>query len=309
MKRIAYLGGMRSIVLYLLMNIKFLDETIFLFENDYNLNLNNKYILSNKGNKNLLRKKNYKYLNYITRDEKKEFWIQDHLNYSPYFLTKFKNINLLEDGLENYDSKLIYKKIRYSLKNKILGGTFKLDRSFHGASKSISKIYLTGIAEIPKEIVDKVEIINLKKLWNNLSQEEKDMVLKIFLISKEEIEKIKNKKIILITQPISEDSEITEIEKIEIYRRIISKYKENDILIKPHPREITNYKKYFKNIEILRKQIPMELMSFLINDLEKIVTLFSSVAFDFKNIAKIEFLGTEFDKKLIKSYGLIKNKE
>lgn len=308
MKKIAYLGGMRSVILYLLINIKFLDDTIFLFENDYNLILDNKYILSNKGNKNLMKKKNYAYLNYITSDEKKEFWIQDHLNYSPYFLTKFKDINLLEDGLDNYDSKLIKRKIRFSFKNKILGGTFVLDKSRYGISRSISKIYLSGIKTIPKEIESKVEVLKLKKLWEKTNKEEKIKILKIFSITEEELEKLKKRKVVLITQTISEDTDITEKEKIDIYKKIIKNYNENEIIIKPHPREITDYKKYFNNIEVLRKDIPMELISFLINNLEEVITLFSTSAFEFKNITKVKFLGTIFDERLIKNYGIIKEK-
>lgn len=307
MKKIVYIGGMRSMIVYLFYNIKYLKNTIFLFENDYKLNLKNKYILDNSGNKDIKRYRNYKYLNQITsRDEEKEFWIQDHLNYSPYFLVKFKNINLLEDGLDNYNSKLIKKKIRYNLKNKLLGGTFKLDRSTYGISKSISKIYLTGMREIPEEIREKVELINLKKLWEKMSEEEKKEILKVFNIRKEEMEIFKKRRIILITQTISEDTQITEEEKIDIYRKILSKYNENEILIKPHPREVTDYKKYFKNIEILRREIPMEMISFLVENLEEVITLFSTSAFEFKDVCKVKFLGTEYDERLVKNYGIIK---
>lgn len=311
MKKVVYIGGMRALVIYLLLNIKFLDESVFFLVNDFKVNLDKKYVLKEEGNKYIARYKNYKLLkNYTFSEEKKEFWIQDHLKYSPFFLGNFKELFLLEDGMENYTDfkEKSSKKIKYSLKNKLLGGTFKIEKYKYGTSKKIKKIYLTGLDKIPEEIRNKVEIVNLKKIWNNLNDFEKNKLLDIFFIKKENLKILKNKKIILITQPISEDSDLTEDEKISIYKEIIKEYKENEILIKPHPREKTDYKKYFPDANILEKNIPMEMISFLIEDLEEVITLFSSAVFEFKNISQVKFLGTKFDKKLSNIFGEIEAK-
>lgn len=309
MKKIVYIGGMRALVIYLLLNIKDLKESIFFLANDFKVNLEKKYVLNEEGNKYVARYRNYKLLKKYTFDnEKKEFWIQDHLKYSPFFLGNFKELILVEDGMENYTD--FYKKssrrVKYSLKNKLLGGTFRIEKYKYGNSEKIRKVYLTGLDEIPLEIKEKTEIINLKEIWSNLKKEEKEKLLDIFLLKNENIKVLKNKKIILITQPISEDSNLLEEDKINIYKKIIERYSENEILIKPHPREITDYKKYFPDIDILEKNIPMEMISFLIDDLEEVITLFSTAVFEFKNISKISFLGTEFDEKLSKYFGKIK---
>lgn len=309
MRKIVYVGGMRALVIYLLLNIKYLEESIFFLVDDFKVNLEKKYVLKEEGNRYISRYKNYKLLKKYTFDkEEKEFWIQDHLKYSPFFLGNFKKLFLLEDGMENYTDfyQKASKKIKYSLKNKLLGGTFKIEKYKYGTSEKIRKIYLTGLDKVPEEIENKVEIINLKKIWNNLKKEEKEKLLDIFLLKNENIKVLKNKKIILVTQPISEDSSLLEEEKINIYKKIIEKYDENEILIKPHPRETTDYKKYFTNIDILEKNIPMEMISFLIDNLEEVITLFSTAVFEFKNISKINFLGTEFDEKLSKYFGKIK---
>lgn len=309
MRKIVYVGGMRALVIYLLLNIKYLEESIFFLVDDFKVNLEKKYVLKEEGNRYISRYKNYKLLKkYTFGKEEKEFWIQDHLKYSPFFLGNFKKLFLLEDGMENYTDfyQKASKKIKYSLKNKLLGGTFKIEKYKYGTSEKIRKIYLTGLDKVPEEIENKVEIINLKKIWNNLKKEEKEKLLDIFLLKNENIKVLKNKKIILVTQPISEDSSLLEEEKINIYKKIIEKYDENEILIKPHPRETTDYKKYFTNIDILEKNIPMEMISFLIDNLEEVITLFSTAVFEFKNISKINFLGTEFDEKLSKYFGKIK---
>ena len=57
----------------------------------------------------------------------------------------------------------------------------KLENPFYksyGYSKNIKKIYLTGIAPIPEDIKSKVEIINLKKLWDLKTLEEKEEEMK-----------------------------------------------------------------------------------------------------------------------------------
>lgn len=308
MRKIVYVGGMRALVIYLLLNIKYLEESIFFLVDDFKVNLEKKYVLKEEGNKYISRYKNYKLLKKYTFDkEEKEFWIQDHLKYSPFFLGNFKKLFLLEDGLKNYTDfyKKTSKRVKYSLKNKLLGGTFKIEKYKYGNSKKIKKIYLTGLGEIPIDIREKVEIINLKEVWSKLKNIEKEKLLNIFLLKNENIKVLQNKKIILITQPISEDSNLLEEDKINIYKRIIEKYNENDILIKPHPREITDYKKYFPNIDILEKNIPMEIISFLVDNLEEVITLFSTAVFEFKNISKINFLGTKFDERLLTNFGKI----
>lgn len=308
MLKIVYIGGMRALIIYLLLNIKDLENSIFFLENDYNINLEKKYLLNEKGNKYIAKYQNYKLLKkVIFNNKEKEFWIQDHLKYSPFFLGNFNNMILLEDGIGNYTD--FYKKtsmrIKYSIKNKILGGTFRIEKNKYGHSKRINKIYLTGLDRIPKEIEEKVELIKLKELWHNLTEKERKKLLNIFYIKEKDIDALKSKKIILITQPISEDSNILESEKIKIYKDVLAKYKEKDILIKPHPREITDYKKYFKESKILEKNIPMEMISFLVENLEEVITLFSTAIFEFKAITKIKFLGTTFDKRLVENFGKI----
>lgn len=306
MKKIVYIGGMRALIEYLILNIKFLEETIFFLEYDFKVNLIKKIYLKEKNPRDISRYKNYKILKkYTFTNEEKEFWIQDHLRYSPFFMGNFKNIKLLEDGLGNYTevNKKINKRIKYSIKSWILGGTFKVDRRRFGNSESISEIYLTGIREIPQEIENKVKIVNLKKQWDFLIKIEKEKILNIFGLDKSILESLKNRKVILITQPLSEEGTITEIEKVEIYEKILLKYDRNEVLIKAHPREETNYKKYFKEIEILDKSIPMELISFLVSDLKEVVTIFSTAVFEFKNICKITFVGTKINEKIYNRYG------
>ena len=130
-----------------------------------------------------------------------------------YFFKKRK-IYLIEDGIINYrireEEKYFFKRLKRLL---------KLDNPFYnfsGEDKSVEKIYLTGLGEIPASIKEKVEIIGLKKLWDEKTIEERNKILNFFDINLEKLKRIKSKKYLLLIQPLSEDGTLSEKEKIEL---------------------------------------------------------------------------------------------
>jgi len=254
-------------------------------------------------------------------NEIEEIYLQDHITYSQFFLNNFiRKIYLLEEGILNYNDNILknefekkIEKVRifHNIKKSIIE-KIKKDYKRFGLSEKIEKIYLTGLLPIPNLIKDKVEIININELWNNLSQKGKKEILDVFNI---EIEKIQifdkdDKKNLLLTQPLSEDKIITEKEKIEIYREIIEKQNVRKIYIKAHPREKTNYKEVFKNfnIEVIENTFPIELFLLLNIKFDKVITLFSTGALNFKGKAEVEFIGTEKYPKLYERFGKIEMK-
>lgn len=144
----------------------------------------------------------------------------DHIDISiPYRKCDFY---LIEDGLLNYTyHKNGYKKKSIKEKIKKIIKLLPSDKKCYGLRRNIKKIYLTGLAPTPEEIAHKVEIINLKELWNKKTLEEQNEILDIFSFDLNVKEKIKERDLILFTQPLSEDKVITEKEKIEIYSKII----------------------------------------------------------------------------------------
>lgn len=199
----------------------------------------------------------------------------------------------MEDGTRNYREK----KCVGTLKAKFY---FMKKSEIH---RNVKKIYLTGLAPIPKEIESKVEIINLKELWNKKAEEEKKEILDIFGFDENLINKIKNKKNILFTQPLSEDGFISEEEKMKLYKKIVSNYLQKDLVIKIHPREKTDYKKYFPEIEILNQSFPAELFDLLDIKFEKAITIFSTAALGFSKDSEVDFYGTRVHPKLLKLWG------
>lgn len=217
-----------------------------------------------------------------------------------YFYKKRK-IHLIEDGTWSY-------KIREEEKSflKRLKRLVRLENPFYnfsGEDNSVEKIYLTGLGKIPTSIKKKVEIINLKKLWEEKTIEERSKILNFFDINLEKLKRIKSKKYLLLTQPLSEDGTLNEKEKIEIYSNILSNYDLKNIVIKVHPREKLDYKNIFPEVEILDEYFPVELFKIFNIEPEKVITIFSSAVFGIAKRENIDFYGTEINEKILKKFG------
>ena len=169
----------------------------------------------------LLPKKLKKFLKNI--EEINSFSDQDAI--TRYFIMNKKYINLYEHGAINYMEEF------NSINQKVKEFLFKRENPY-GRNEFVKNVYLRGSAPIPKDIRGKVKIINLEKLWSNVKPKNKESIVSIFGLSIESQKNLKEKEIILFTQPFSEIGVLTEREKIELYKRIIKKYSKEKLVIK-----------------------------------------------------------------------------
>lgn len=321
-KYLCYSETLYAFLQYLLINKMDIENTLFIFSESMDKLIGenfkcNKIILKKKKGTFFQKKKieyqNYKKLNSILSNSKDiKVYLQDHLPEAEYFLEKF-NCYLLEDGTDSYNLKKInrnqekykYKKYRIKPLRKLLGGPLKRYPRY-GFSNKIIGIYMNCIFEIPNELKKKVIKLDIKELFNSLSNEKKEKLFNIFSLKLDILNKIENK-ILLLTQPLSEDSLMTEFEKVELYKDIQKKFKGN-FVIKSHPREQTDYRKYFPGVYILPKNFPAELFLFIDAKLSEVVTIFSTAALNLKGSYKISFLGTRDYPKLLERFGVIEDK-
>lgn len=216
----------------------------------------------------------------------------DQIVIAQYFISKNIPLDLYEHGIINY------KESFNGLSIKIKKIFLNIDQPY-GRSKNVENVYLLKPEKAPQIIRDKVKPLNLKKLSK---EENKKEILEIFNLDENKIEIYKNKKYILLTQPLSEDGYMSEKDKIKIYKNILDKYNKNKIIIKPHPREKTEYFKVFGNIKIIKSVFPIELLDILDIKFERAITLFSSSALNI-NTDKVDFYGSEIDERLFKEFG------
>lgn len=108
-----------------------------------------------------------------------------------------------------------------------------------------------------------------KELTSDLTDEEKDILVGIFVENKEQLEKTLREgmnhehKVLILTEPLCD----LETRK-QIFRDIIREYgtidgKPAQILMKPHPRDVLDYTKDFSEYIILDKKFPMEILNYM----------------------------------------------
>lgn len=236
----------------------------------------------------------YKNLRLYFNINKCEVYGHDHLYFSQLYIKRSTNFVLIEDGLANYS---YTKQGRMSLFRRFIFGSCG---PFFGWSDDINKIILSGIVGIPEEISSKVTQIDITNTWNSLSTFQKNYFLNLF----SNAPYIPLSKVVIFTQPFSEDGMMSEIEKINIYKIIYehycSIYNKNEICIKSHPREETDYSRYF-DCKFIQSKIPGQIM-ILMDQPEVLVTIYSSVGF-VKGNAQTHIWGTSFNEELLKKVG------
>lgn len=222
----------------------------------------------------------------------------------------------LEDGTGNYNPKVYLEDVK-TLKQKFyfyiesivyyLFFKKKLLNEKEKLFKRINRYYATEMA--PKDLLFEniTQRISLKKLWKGKKEEEKQEILKIFNFDESILTKLKKGKILLLTQALDNGGLISEKEKIELYKRILEKYPKQEVIIKTHPRETTDYRKIFKEYIIIDEQFPMELIPLIGENIQKVVTISSGGVNLFVGKAEIDFYGNEISERLLKKAGSLEH--
>lgn len=245
------------------------------------------------------------FIDSLTLDPQKDaVFGADHICAIFQHFIKFKSIYVVEEGYSNYTDKETLMKsygigsLKFYFK-RILMMQFTLMHYIpYGYSNSVRNVYLTEMRNIPAELLEKTIKIKMRDYWNT---QKSDSINQIFGFHPERF----IGKTVLLTQPLSEDGILTEEEKISIYQEFIETY-EGDIVIKPHPREKTDYScayKDFSYVDVAENSFPFELISLNAVQLRAIVTINSTAAYDFIEECKTVFLGTKVNKKLVDYFG------
>lgn len=208
---------------------------------------------------------------------------------------------MIEDGSMNYYPSNTEAK-RYKAIRRFLCGPLNCHSSINGLEKECKNIYLTGLKDTPIMNNSKVRKISIYNLWDTASLSKKNKILDIYELTPSDITLLKSKNEILITQTFSEDNLITEDEKIELYKNILKSANINQLIIKPHPRETTNYNEYFNNIPIFNKKVPFQLLSLCGIQFKKVYTICSTAAFDFPYPIDIIYIGSQIHPNIYKAY-------
>lgn len=227
------------------------------------------------------------------------YWGHNHLFFSAGIIRK-NNINILEDGVRNYHT--INHGIKYSCLRKLLFGPISHLAPITGLEKECESLFLTGIENSEIMNYPKTRIISIYDLWNKSLTSKQNKILKIFNLTQEDISLLRNRSEILITQPFSEDKIITEEEKVNLYKDIIQEANISNLIIKPHPREKTDYRTCFSPIPVFTKKIPFQLLSLYGIKFKTAYTICSSAVFDFPYAIQIIYKGSQIHPQIHKAF-------
>ena len=148
--------------------------------------------------------------------------------------------------------------------------------------------------EIPH---DKVKECSREKLINSLDDESKKLIFKSFVSEDFSLENIDSSATLLLTEPFALTGRLPDEEsQIRLYRELIEKYgKDGYVVIKAHPRDTLDYKRYFPKAVIIEKNMPMEVLNFDKRvHFERAVTVSSSVINGLENVGKKVLLGADY---------------
>ncbi len=137
--------------------------------------------------------------------------------------------------------------------------------------------------------------VSRQALTDNLTAEDKNLILKAFVEDMETLERqIREsagmQKILILTEPLC-DLQIRE----RIFRDLTDKYRQEGVIfLKPHPRDELDYRKLFSEFAQFDAKIPMEVLNFFPDfHVKKVISVFTEVrAIEFAD--ETVMLGAEF---------------
>lgn len=228
----------------------------------------------------------------------------DHLKYAKYIYGK-NEFELLEDGTLNYVPYPYRSKpnLEKRIRQLIWSPLCCMDVPFAGYESTCKKIHLTGLSPTGEVYSSpKLSLRSFSDLWHSADAEKRDLVNAVFGMDESWSLRLQSVRKIVLTQPLSEDGFLSEAEKLSIYSKILEAIGNEDVVIKPHPRETTDYKRIFPNVPILDLPVPMQL--FALNNIrfEEAYTLFSSSVFGFPYPIKVGYFGSSVSHKLAKRF-------
>lgn len=189
-----------------------------------------------------------------------------------------KKILDIEDGYQNYN-------YNNSLKRRFRELIYNIPST---DDKRIIKRIRT------KELEKDTYVISLSDEWKKLDIDKKGKILSVFKITLIDLEIYQNK-IVILSQPLSEDGIISESDKISLYKDICEKYRNSNrqVIIKKHPRERTLYG--FSDVLEVSKVFPIELVALIEVKPSHVITLYSTAIDDFEKLGvECTTLGKEY---------------
>lgn len=183
-----------------------------------------------------------------------------------YYLNQHKiPYHAMEDGLnclKNFDAARYDNRGHFALKA-FLSSKLNLIFVQNGYGKYCLDMEVNDISAIRYPCPKYIEVPR-QQLVDNLSQEDKDLILQAFI---RDIDTLRQQlsqgsgisdKILILTEPLC-----TLKVREQIFKDLVAMYeKEGRIFLKPHPRDVLDYRALFPGYPVFDRTVPMEMLNF-----------------------------------------------
>lgn len=170
-------------------------------------------------------------------------------------MDSFKNISK-----SNFAFMLNGSRIKYAIKS-----FFRIGYVYCGCDKHTVEVEVNDKKELEIASFAKDKIVEVPRdtMFDALTENDINVLNDIFFKDMPEI--IHEKTILLLTQPFYTDNVLkSENEQIKLYKRLVmenmSDIQKEQLVIKPHPRDNTDYTSVFPTAVILNKNMPVEVL-------------------------------------------------
>ena len=218
-----------------------------------------------------------------------------------YYLSTHRiRYHALEDGLDTLQDcvEAIYDNRGCFALKKFLSEKLNLIFIRDGYNKYCIDIEVNDVSKIRFPYKKYVEV-SRSKLAEGISGEDKDILLRLFIRDYDDLkEKIDSmvpgeKNILILSEPLC-DLDV----RRKIFEDLIEEYsKEGNVFIKPHPRDLLDYRKEFPGTPSFDGKMPMEVFNFLPNfRFSKVISVYTHVS-DIRFADESVMLGHDFMDK------------
>ncbi|MHB9922135.1 polysialyltransferase family glycosyltransferase [Clostridium botulinum] len=182
---------------------------------------------------------------------------------SEYIFKYAKKVKLIEDGANLYVMREPSKLSRLVKKY-----IYRRDLEFYKDEK-ITEVMVQFPEKYPKHLSDKLVYLDLNSMVSKIDSGVRKNIVNVF-VDKLNMYDFKNKSLLILSQPLSEDGYIKEEKKIKFYKDIIDTYGQGyNIILKKHPREKTIYN--FHQVLELDGNFPSEVFKLMDIKFEKAI--------------------------------------
>lgn len=184
---------------------------------------------------------------------------------------------LIEDGLDSFktikDTPFSYMVTKRSLVS-VVKRTLRIGYVFSGYDPLTTEIEVNdknGVV-IDRSVKHKLVEVPRAPLLRMLTDKDIEVLKSIFARDIPEIDPLKS--VLLLTQPIYADGNtVSKSEQAELYRMLVSDHINADetLVIKPHPRDETDYSAVFPDAVIINKNLPAEMLTYFNINTKKLI--------------------------------------